>query len=145
MSLLEIQDKTSKIERVNHPFPHAARISDWLFLHKLFQPRLKPSQQNSEQAKQLVIAQLMNREHIKRRGLASSSTLGYARRRRKSSSMILLGTWAWQSDWCAFVFSIVIFEERGEEIRMRRQHNLQNKIKEERRVRLSGTELRRRN
>jgi len=39
----------------------------------------------------------------------------------------------------------VIFEERGEEIRRRRQHNLQNKIKEERRVRLSGTELRRRN
>jgi hypothetical protein len=45
MSLLEIQDKTSKIERVNHPFPHAARISNWLFLHELFQPRLKPSKQ----------------------------------------------------------------------------------------------------
>ncbi|KAJ6957749.1 hypothetical protein NC653_039650 [Populus alba x Populus x berolinensis] len=85
MSLLEIQDKTSKIERVNYPFPHAAGISNWLVLHELVQPRLKPSQQ------------------------------------------------------------IVIFEERGEEIRMRRQHNLQNKIKEERGVRHSGTELRRRN
>jgi len=53
---------------------------------------------DSEQAKQLVIAQLMNREEIKRKGLASSSTLGYARRRRKSSSRIFLGTWAWQSN-----------------------------------------------
>jgi hypothetical protein len=53
---------------------------------------------DSEQAKQLVIAQLMNREEIKRKGLASSSTLGYARRRRKSSSRIFLGTWAWKSN-----------------------------------------------
>lgn len=58
----------------------------------------------------------MNREEIKRKGLGSSSTLGYARRRRKSSSRIFLGTWAWKSNQCAFVFSIVIFEEeRGEE------------------------------